>query len=194
MSTQLSTFAEIISGYNFRSAIEPNDNGDTYIVQAKNISSDETLSSTQSLTKISFSAKETNTFLKKNDILIVSRGTWIGSFRATLSTLEDVSVIAANSVIIIRIKAENIQPGYISLYLNSEEGQKKILETLSWWTIHAISPWKFKEIEIPIIPLKQQNLIYHLHQNLLEQKRIQNRKYELYSQIISSSLKQLTLS
>lgn len=190
----LADFSDIILGYNFRSAIKEDKNGNTYIIQAKNITQGQNISNTEWLTCISFTWDKTSAFLEKHDIVLVSRGTTLWSFRASIFDIDGENFLAAGSVIIIRVKKDIVIPEYISLYLNSDEGQKKILEIVSWATIQTISPPKLRDIKIPIIPLEQQNLIYHLHQNLLAQKRIQNRKHELYSQIISSSLKQLTHS
>lgn len=191
---RISAFSDIILGYNFRSAIEEDENGNAYIIQAKNIIQGENIHNREWLTRISFPWARTGAFLERHDILIVSRGTGVGSFRATIFDMDDSNVIASGSLIIIRVKSPAIIPEYVCLYLNSDEGRKKIIETLSWWTIHTISPGKFREIGIPIIPAEKQHILSNLHQNLLTQKKIQTKKNNLYNQILSSTLKQLTLS
>ena len=191
MYTKISTFSDIILGYNFRSAIEEDITGNVSIIQAKNIVQDHPITHLDGLPRVSLINTRTSAILQKKDILIVSRGTGIGSFRATIFDIEKKNAIASWSILIVRVKKPEIIPEYLCLYLNSEDGQKKILETISWATIHTISPKKFSEIGIPIIPLiKQKNMVW-LHQNIIQQEKIYNRKKELKQEILTATLKNI---
>ena len=194
MYSKISHFAEIILGYAFRGAIEVDLKGKASLIQAKNIIQDQNVVSTQDLTPISFESTRTSSFLEKKDILVVSRWTGIGSFRCAVSDIDQTNVIASSSLIIIRIKNTNVIPEYVSLYLNSSEGQSKIMSTVSGSYIQAISRKKFEDIEIPIPPLKNQIAISKLHSNIREQERIYNRKKELKQNILTATLKNLTHS
>lgn len=191
MHTKIFTFSDIILGYNFRSAIEEDATGNILIIQAKNIVQGQPITHLDGLTRVSIINTRTSALLQKKDILIVSRGTGIGSFRATVFDMREDNVIASWSILIVRVKNPEIIPEYVCLYLNSEDGQKKILETISWATIHTISPKKFSEIDVPIIPLiKQKNMIW-LSQNIIQQEEIYNRKKELKQQILTATLKNI---
>jgi restriction endonuclease S subunit len=195
MSKKISHFAEIILGYAFRGAIEVDMEGKTSLIQAKNIVQGQNVANTQDLTPISFEGTRTSSFLEKNDILVVSRWTGMGSFRSAVSDIDQPNVIASSSLIIVRIKdSTKIIPEYLCLYLNSPEGQSKIINTVSGSYIQAISRRKFEDVEIPIPPLKTQIALAKLHSNIREQERIYNRKKELKQNILTATLKKLTHS
>lgn len=189
---KISDIAEIINGYSFRGAIKTITNGDTFVLQAKDIIQGQNIIDTEKLTPIAFSGIRTASFLQKNDIVIVSRGTGAGSFRSVLFNL-DGNVIASSSLLIFRIKKKDILPEYVSLYLNSSDGQNKILETVVGSYIHAISRKKFeKEIEIPIPPLSTQKSLIELNKNIKEQEKIYERKKKLKQEIIGATITNLT--
>jgi type I restriction enzyme S subunit len=123
--------------------------------------------------------------------LIVSRWTGTGSFRSTVSDIDQNNVIASSSLIIVRIKDSSVIPEYLALYLNSFEWQNKIIESVSGSYIKAISRKKFEEIEIPIPPLIQQKNLVGLSQNIIRQEHIYNRKKELKQNLITATLKNL---
>jgi hypothetical protein len=73
MRSKISNFAEITLGYAFRGAVETDNKGKTFLIQAKNIVQGENVSGIQDLTPISFDGTRTASFVQKNDILLVSR-------------------------------------------------------------------------------------------------------------------------
>lgn len=192
MYMKISNFAEVINGYTFRGAIEPLKNGDIFVLQAKDIVSGQNVTDIDKLTPIAFTGTRTASFLQKDDVLIVSRGMGIGSFRSAVFSLETTNVIASSSLLIIRIKKKEILPEYVSLYFNSPDGQNKILETVAGSYIRAISRQKLKEeIEIPIPPLEKQESLIKLNQNIKQQEKIYNRKKQLKQEIINATITNL---
>ncbi len=192
MEKKILQFAKVINGYTFRGAIKTAINKEIFVLQAKDIVQGQNISNADKLTPIAFKGTRTTSFLQKNDVVIVSRGTGAGSFRSAIFA-SDENVIASSSLLILRIKMKEVLPEYISLYLNSTEGQNKILETVVGSYIHAISRKKFeKEIEIPIPSLDKQKSLINLNQNIQQQELIHERKKFLKQQIINASLKKLT--
>jgi restriction endonuclease S subunit len=191
MHTKITNFADIINGYSFRGAIETVKNSDIFVLQAKDIIQGENILNTNNLTPIAFTGIRTASFLQNNDIVIVSRGTGVGSFRSAIFQ-SDENVIASSSLMILRIKKKDILPEYVSLYFNSPDGQNKILQTVVGSYIHAISRKKFEEeIEIPIPPLEKQESLIKLNQNIKQQEKIYERKKQLKQEIINATITNL---
>lgn len=189
---KISNFAEVINGYTFRGAIETVKTRDILVLQAKDITQGENITKTEKLTPISFRGTRTASFLQKDDVLIVSRGMGIGSFRSAIFNLDASNIIASSSLLILRIKKKEVLPEYISLYFNSTEGQNKILETVAGSYIRAISRKKFEEeIKIPIPPLETQHSLIKLNQNIKQQEKIYDRKKELKQEIINATITNL---
>ena len=192
MNIKVSNVAEIINGYAFREAIETVKNSDVFVLQAKDVIQGENITDIEKLTSVTFSGVRSASFLKKNDIVMVSRGTGAGSFRSAIFN-SDGNVIASSSLLIVRVKNKDVLPEYVSLYLNSSEGQNKILETVVGSYIQAISRRKFiEEIEIPIPSIEKQKSLINLNQNIKQQEKIYDRKKQLKQQILSATINNLT--
>ncbi|MFA5086044.1 MAG: restriction endonuclease subunit S [Candidatus Paceibacterota bacterium] len=191
MHTKVSQIGQVINGYTFREAIETDKKGDVFVLQAKDIIQGQDIVNSKDLTPISFKGTRTASFLQKDDILIVSRGANTGSFRTTIFSGNDDNVIASSSVLILRIKKEKVLPEYIATYLNSPEGQNKILQVVSGSYIQSISRIKFEELEIPIPPLKIQQSLNGLNRNIKQQELIYKRGKELKQEIVNTIITNL---
>ena len=71
----LRNIAKIISGYTFRKAVEPKDEGHFLVLQAKDID-DDLIISDKELAKVSRETIRTNSFIRNNDVIISSRGSF----------------------------------------------------------------------------------------------------------------------
>ena len=191
MYMKATSFMEVVSGYTFRGAIKTEANGDVFILQAKDIVRKENITNSTELNRIVFQGTRTASFLQKGDVVIVSRATGAGSFRSVVFDSEKVNVVGTSSLLILRIKNKEVLPEYLSLYLNSPDGQKKILDTVVGSYIYAISKNKFEEIEIPIPPLDKQKSVVDLQNNIVQQEIILERKQKLNREIINATLRNL---
>lgn len=193
MHTKVSQIGQVINGYTFREAIQTDKKGDVFVLQAKDIIQGQDIVNSKDLTPISFKGTRTASFLQKDDILIVSRGANTGSFRATIFSGNDENVIASSSVLILRIKKKEVLSEYIATYLNSPEGQNKILQTVTGSYIQAISRRKFEELEIPIPPLQIQQSLNGLNRNIKQQELIYKREKELKQEIVNTIITNLSI-
>jgi len=191
MYTKVSQIGQVINGYTFREAIETDKKGDVFVLQAKDIIQGKDIVNSKNLTPISFKGTRTASFLQKNDILVVSRGANAGSFRATIFSGNDDNIIASSSVLILRIKKKEVLPEYIATYLNSPEGQNKILQVVSGSYIQAISRIKFEELEVPMPSLQIQQSLNGLNRNIKQQELIYERGKELKQEIINTIIANL---
>lgn len=193
MYRNLHEIATVIAGYTFRGAVKPDNNGDIFVFQAKDLVQGEPFEDVRTLTKIShviipgYMGR-----FKKNDILLVARGMKSGAFRSTLFVSEAQSVIASSSVHVIRITTADILPEYISHYLNSKKGQESLSQIASGSYICVLSRKELEKISIPIPNLYKQRAIVHLHRNIREQQKIIGRQNEIKQNIINATFRNLT--
>jgi restriction endonuclease S subunit len=186
----LSSIAQIKSGFTFREAVEPNDNGSMFVIQANHVMSDQEYISPQTLLRTSFQSPRSAPYVQKGDIILVARG--VGTFRSALFDADIRNVIPSSSVFDIRVMNTEVLPEYVSLFINSSEGQKLILQTVSGSNVQTISRKELEKIDIPIPPLIIQKGIVSLARNIRQQEAIMERKKELKRDIINTTIKTFT--
>ncbi len=192
MQKKLSQLATIVSGYTFRGSIENDPNGDIFVLQAKNIQMSQDIDDVSDFTTISDKSLRNPYFLQYNDILLVSRGSGLGSFRSAVFISNEPNVMPSSSVHVIRIHDVTVLPKYISLYLNSEVGQKALSQIVTGASyIQSILVKNLIDFEILIPPIHIQKSIISLHENITDQERILKRKQELQKNIINASFTNL---
>ena len=192
MHKKLSQIADIVSGYTFRGSIENDLKGDIFVLQAKHVLANEDILHTTDLVTISDKSIRNPYFLEHNDILLVSRGSGIGSFRSAVFATNETQVMPSSSVHVIRIKDVTVLPKYVCLYLNSRDGQKTLAQIVTGASyIQSILVKNLIDLEIPIPPIHTQKSIIALHQNIIDQERIFKRKQEIQKTIINASFTNL---
>ncbi len=192
MQKKLQKLASLVSGYNFRGSIENEPNGDIFVLQGKNISVGGDIIDTNELIHISSQTLRNPYFLQYNDILVVSRGSGHGSFRSAVFASHEKNVVASASVHIIRITDVTALPKYISLYLNSLDGQKALSQIVIGASyIQSILLKNLADLKIPIPPIRVQKTIVALHENIIEQEKLQERKHNIQRTIINASFSNL---
>ena len=184
--------ATVISGYAFRGAIKPDVNGNVFVCQARDIRQDDPFQDVSTLTKTTLEAPGYEGYLKKHDIVMVSRGMKSGAFRSTIFAADAPNVIASSSVHVIRIKAQAVLPEYVSYFINSKRGQDALSEIVSGSYIGAVPRRELEKIEIPIPHPRQQEVLVNLYRNMREQERILERKKEIRENIINATFNKLT--
>lgn len=181
----------MIPGYAFRGAIKPDDSGDTFVLQAKDLTSGFPIEGTDTLTKITLDASYSS-FLKMHDVLIVSRGMKAGAFRSTVFRAPAANVIASASVHIIRPIESEVLPEYLSHYLNSKKGQDDLSQIVTGSYIGAIPRRSLEQIRIPLPDIEKQRTIVNLFTNIQAQQKLLDRKKELKQQIIEATFTNIT--
>lgn len=184
--------AQVIAGYAFRGAITPDNNGNIFVFQAKDLIQGEPLVNTSTLTKVSLDVPEHPAYLQKNDILIIARGMKSGAFRSTVFMSDEPNVIASSSIHIIRVKNKEVLPEYISLYLNTPLAQLALSQVVSGSYIGSLSRSALEDILVPIPSLQKQKIMVDLQRNLFEQLKLLFKKNELKQNIINEAFSKLT--
>ncbi len=192
MHKKLNKISNINSGYTFRKTIEKDDNGDIYLLQARNIILNEDISNVDDFLKINSTSIRNPYFLEYNDIVVVSKGFGMSSFRSAIFVSNEKNVIAPSSVLIIRISDITVLPKYVSLYLNSLDGQKAISKIVTGSHIQNILVRNLLDLEIPIPSVNEQKLIIDLSENLQRQEKLLNKKLNIQKNILDSIFINLT--
>lgn len=187
MYMELREVADVISGYTFRGAVKSDPNGTVFVFQAKDLIQGQPMIDVRHLTKIAHDASSRTGALKKNDVLLVARGMKSGLFRSTVFASEEKSVIASSSIHIIRATDSRILPEFISLYLNSKQGQAAILDIVTGSYIGAIPRKKLERLKIPLLPLAQQKIFIQLEQNIRKQEKIREKQNQLRQNIMNAT-------
>ncbi len=192
MHKKLSQLADIVSGYTFRGSIENDPNGDIFVLQAKNVQTNQDIEDVTDFTTITDKSLRNPYFLQHNDILLVSRGSGPGSFRSAVFVSDESKVMPSSSVHVIRIQDVTVLPKYVSLYFNSEIGQKELIQIVTGGSyIQSILVKNLIDFKIPIPPIHIQKSIIALHENITDQERILKRKQEIQKNIINASFTNL---
>lgn len=187
-SKSLSEIAEIIAGYTFRGALKNDPHGETQVISARNISNDGTVDQSE-LIRISLVLPRTNAGIARNDVLLSSRGI----FRAGVLDQDTENIVAASSLFIIRIKDRNVIPEYLSIYLNSDQGQNSIQKVLTGSTIKTILRGALENLFIPIPSLDVQRTIVRISQNWTKREKLLSRKIDLGKSIAEGTVKYLLI-
>ena len=188
---ELHEISTVIAGYTFRGAVKPDSEGHIFVFQAKDMVQSEPIIDTSSLTRISHEVPGYTGQLKNGDVLLVARGMKAGSFRSTIFSSDDDNVIASSSVHVIRITDNQILPEFLSLYLNSKEGQESISQIVTGSYIGAVPRRALEKIKIPLLPLERQRTFVELDTNIRGQQRITNRQNKIKEDIINATFRKL---
>ncbi len=185
MHIKLSRMARIITGYAFRKSINPDEHGDVFVLQAKDIRFD-IITDVYHFISVEDQSFKKDVYLQYNDIVLVSKVLDSKVFRSTIFKSTSKNVIASSSIHIIRITDDTIVPEYVLIFLNSPQGQKVISEKISGSYIKTISRSSLGDREIPVPNINEQKKIIELHTNIKEQEILHTKKIYLLQNIKQS--------
>lgn len=110
------------------------------------------------LTRISSEEKRYDRYLlKNNDLIISSKGTRIKI--AVVDEIFDRKIIANGNLIVLRLDTNKINPYYLEMYLNSEDGQTILHQIQTGSVIISINPSRLIDITISTLTIEEQNKI-----------------------------------
>ena len=161
---KLKDIYEIGSGHQFRSKIEPDNDGNVDVIQIKNINDFHQID-TSDLTRVSI-AKPSRYVVEPNDVLFLSRGRM---FASVVPKNLKIKTIASGYFFVLRAR-ESINPHYVSWYLNGPKFQHEI-KSLNTGRRHmaVISKRDFEDLTIPLPTSEKQQEIVRLNQLMVEE-------------------------
>lgn len=188
---KLYEIAAINPGYTFRGAITTDSKGSVRLLQPKNIVQGEPITDIEDLITIA-PPPNYNSYLRKNDIVLIARGAKGSVFRATLFMHDAPNIIVPASLHSIRVTDERCIPEFLMWYLNSMEGQAQIADRVSGSYIAALAGKKLGTIPIPLPPREMQQHCIDLANNLRRQHEITQKQHEIKQQILNTVFHQLS--
>lgn len=191
---RIKDIAEVSNGYTFRGAVQPSLSGQISVLQAKDVNQSEYFENDQTLIKTSLMIPRSNSYLKYNDILLVSRGSNSGSFKSTVFKSSSNNVVASSSINIIRVKDKSALPEYLSIFINSADGQNLLSQITIGSNIRTLLRKNLEALKVPILPKKKQRIIIALYQNAWQQERIIQRIIKLKENITKATFKSILIS
>lgn len=186
---KLKDAVQIISGYTFRTALPDGKSGNISVVQAKNIAPGVPITRETALSKVNFEQKASNANIQDGDVLLASRGTLVGGFKATLVADPGSSTIAASSVYVLRPDTKIISAGYLVVFLNSETGQETLRRLSTGSNIRALLIRELQEMEILRPSPSAQRTIASVYENISNQTQLLNKRKSLLQDILASTIK-----
>lgn len=179
---KLTEIAEIISGYTFRSAIKNADFGNYKVIQAQDIANDLEVNPAN-LSKTNLEKFNANALIKKNDIILTSKGRHKAAIVTSLEPM-----IASSSVFIVRIKDQKVDPYYLAIFLNSLQGQAALEKVTSGNYIKFISKAHLQNLVVQVPTLAEQKKITNLNRNVNQQQYLLKKKAKILNNIFENLL------
>lgn len=188
-NTKLKNAVKIISGYTFRSAISEGQDGNIAVIQAKNVTAGIPIVRGMGLFRVSFSGKTASATVQTGDVLLTSRGTIVGGFKATTVADPEPNMIAASSVYILRPNVKILSPDFLAMFLNSEAGQEMLRRIATGSNIQTLLMKELQEMEIVLPPSSVQEALASVYKNISLQTRLLNKRKLLLEDILASIIK-----
>ena len=155
MKCSISDIADIRLGHPFRTRIEPSPNGTTAVAQMKDIDESDLLH-VESMVRTNVDDKRGLHALLVGDLIFKSRG-----LRNTVALVAAplARTVLAAPLMLIRIHAGTVTPGYLQWYLNHPTTQKKMAAMPSSTTGRMISVADLRQFEIDVPSMEMQQRI-----------------------------------
>lgn len=148
---KLNNISEIRTGYNLRSSIRT-EQQTVFLISAKELATNFVETG-----KITI-PKSFKNYLRDGDILVKSRGT---SYEAKVFKAHrcEYPYVAANTLIVIRLRTDNYKPAYIAQIINSSDSQRFLRSLSLGQTLPSLSPVSLGALSCPeMSPEKQKQL------------------------------------
>lgn len=182
----LKDIATIQSGYTFRERIQDMPEGNVRVIQAKDVNAGDL----SDLPAILFTNEAQ--LLHDGDVLLSIRG----SFKALCVHVQNQKMIAASSVMVLRLKDSSTSPDYLAMYFNSLVGQELLRSVATGATISALTKSILLTVAIPMPPSDKQRTMTSLQQNINQQQQLRQQKIRLtntlLNQIITTETQETT--
>lgn len=167
MTTTLKRLADIYTGFTLRESVSYLANGDTKLLQSKDLPKDSFTIDATTLTHIDWKYDSQPQYLKHGSVVLLARGEPKAYF---YSGIESDQVIVGHIFIVINLKTDDIDPKYLTWYINKSSIAKRHFEihsTGSTLNMTSISTVKDLPIVIPTIE-EQQQILQRYEQSKIE--------------------------
>lgn len=187
--TRLGDIADIRSGHPFRGSIEPDVNGDVYVVQVRNTNSTGEIIQDEVI-KTTLTSKKQPDWLKSGDILFVAKGA--KHYSALVEDLPKQTVCSPH-FFLVRIKPALkalVTPEFICWQLNQLPAQRYFQTTAEGSLYLSVRRQILEYVPITMLPIEKQRQLTAMHRCAVKEQKvlqqlIDNRQQQLEAIAIS---------
>lgn len=182
---RLNNIATINSGYSFRTKIQNNSEGNTYVIQMRNIAEDR--NNVISIPyKVDGSKIHKKHLLQQGDILFMGKGA--NNF-AVCYDKKYAPAVAASAFFMIRPNQKLVNPKYLCWFINGRRAQAFIESNRAGSYIPNVNKTVLQELEIVVPVMKLQNTIAELSQLTVKERdllgQIRDKREQLMNTILN---------
>jgi restriction endonuclease S subunit len=170
-------------GHSFRNRLVHVPGGSTKLIQPRNICEDGALmfsSDEPILTDIT-----PRNPIKKNEVLFLNKGRFAA---AVFKEPEGECWATSSSVIILTLRNEHVLPEYLSLFINSPRGQRKLERLQEMSSIPFVTRRNLEILSIPIPNIEKQHELIAFHNEIREYRRKVLGKTEILKKLLNTEL------
>lgn len=130
------------------------------------------------------------TVLKEEDVLLTNR---VHFQAATFQPKSNVDTLASVGIWIIRPNSADINPTFLTFWLNSAQGQQALNGIASKFsTLHSIRKEDLENLLLPDLPLSQQKQLANLYSCYIKHNTLQKQRFNLQLQLLDALMAQHT--
>ena len=176
----------VSAGHPFRESIQHAFDGDTAVVQLKDVDPEKGLDSTQ-LYRVHLTGRKSPDYLQQGDILFVGRGYRIF---AVLVDQDLQPTVAGSHFFILRIRPNwhDIRPDYLVWYINHKQAQRYFAQHVAGSALPHVTRTTLEDLPVLVPPLAVQEHIVKLHHCRLKEKALLEKLIEKKKQLIDGLL------
>jgi hypothetical protein len=152
IKTVLSGF---FAGFSFRQKVENDPKGDLHVIQMKDLEHGYS-SISMNLTKISSDKISSRVFLRKGDVLLITKG---ANNYAVEYKHELEKAVASSAFWVLRPNQKNVIPAYLAWYINQAPVQQHFKANMAGTYIPNINKGTIEEIGVVVPPMEIQKMV-----------------------------------
>ena len=154
----LRDIVEVFSGHTVRGRVENDPSGDVFVIQLKDLAKHYTEISDSKL-RIKSSEVPRNQFLKKEDILFVSKGA--NNFALVFD--KEYPAVAVSVFFVLRITDKKVDPHYLAWYINQEKAQGYLHTGKEGTMITNINKVTLENLNVEVPSKEKQKMITEIN-------------------------------
>lgn len=174
------------AGHPFRESIQHALDGDTAVVQLKDVDPENGLDSTQ-LFRVHLTGRKSPDYLQQGDILFIGRGYRIF---AVLVDQDLQHTVAGSHFFILRVRPNNpdVRPDYLVWYINHKQAQRYFSQHAAGAALPHVTRTALENLPVLVPPLVVQEQLVKLHHCRLKEKALLEKLIEKKKQLVDSLL------
>ncbi len=188
MKQQIRQFSTVKTGYSFRTRLEPTENGSVFVIQMKDLLSNNTVNCTE-LARIDVDFVKKHPFAKEGDLIFRSRGK--SSTTAIITENPGKAIVAAPLLKVRITKPELVLPEYLNWYISQREAQSFLASRAKNTAQKVVSKRDLEDMDVFLPDMRTQELIVESAALANKESLILNQLTEKRNQKLSALLMNL---